>query len=79
MSRIHTSVVVDAHAYTRSDTPWILGEYVSKYGKLIHYLAGGGMKTFGRTIEQERVRRRQSRYLAWSGVLAVVWVLFYFL
>lgn len=78
MSRIHTSVVTDAHEYTRADSPWILDEYKSIYGKLIHYLSGGGMNTFGRTLKQERVRRRQIRFLVWSGVLAVVWALFYF-
>lgn len=79
MSRIHTSVVTDAHGYTRTDSPWILGEYKSIYGKLIHYLSGGGMNTFGRTVAQERVRRTHRRFLLWAGVLAVVWTVFYFI
>ena len=78
MSGIHTSVVTDAHEYTRSDSPWIIGEHQSIYGKLIHYLSGGGMMTFGRTARQELVRIRHRRFLAWSGALAVVWVVFYF-
>lgn len=78
MSGIHTSVVTSAHAYTRDDSPWILGEYESVYGKLIHYLSGGGMTTFGRTVAQEKVRRRQRRFLVWSTVIGLVWVFFYF-
>ena len=78
MSGIHTSIVTSAHDYTRSDSPWILDEYESIYGKLIHYLSGGGMTTFGRTAKQERVRRRHRRFLTWSGALALVWVIFYF-
>ena len=78
MSGIHTSVVTDAHGYTRTDSPWILSEHKSIYGKLIHYLSGGGMNTFGRTVAQERVRRTHRRFLIWAGVLAVVWTFFYF-
>ena len=78
MSGIHTSVVTAAHSYTRNDSPWILGEYKSIYGKLIHYLSGGGMTTFGRTVTQERVRRAHRRFLVWAAVLAVTWTFFYF-
>ncbi len=75
MSAIHTSVVADAHAYTRSRIPWELSEHRSVYGKLIKYLAGGGMGAFGRTVRQEEVRRRQRRFLAASAVLAGAWLL----
>ena len=51
--RITTSTVREAHPYTRSKSPWILGDHSSMYGKLIHYLSGGGMSTFGRTVRQE--------------------------
>jgi len=78
MSRIPTSIVTAAHEYTRSDTPWILGEYRSIYGKLIHYLSGGGGMSFGRTVAQERVRRRHRRFLVLSGTLAFMWAVFYF-
>ena len=74
MASIHTTVVTDAHAYTRSDSPWILGEHRSVYGKLIHYLAGGGMEAFGRTVRQEEARRRQMRFLAAAAVLAAGWL-----
>ena len=76
MSAIHTTVVTDAHAYTPSNSPWILGEHRSVYGKLIHYLAGGGMEAFGRTVRQEEVRRCQIRFLTAAAALAVAWLLF---
>lgn len=79
MRKIHTSVVTDAHGYTREDSPWIIGEYESVYGKLIHYLSGGGMRTFGRTVSQEKARRCHMRFLSVAAVLAVVWLLFYFI
>lgn len=44
------------------------------YGKLIHYLAGGGMEAFGRTVRQEEVLRRQRRFLSVAGLLAVGWL-----
>ena len=44
MSGIHTSILTHAHSYTRSKTPWRLDEHKSVYGKLIHYLSGGGMQ-----------------------------------
>ena len=76
MSAIHTSVVTDAHAYTRSRCPWIMSEHRSVYGKLMHYIAGGGMVAFGRTVRQEEVRRRRIRFLAGSSVVAALWLLF---
>lgn len=75
MSAIHTSVVTHAHAYTRSRTPWIIPVHRSVCGKLIHYLAGGGIEAFGRTVRQEEVRRRQTRFLAASAAVAVGWLL----
>ena len=77
MGAIHTSVVTDAHAYTRSRCPWIMAEHSSVYGKLIHYIAGGGMVAFGRTVRQEEVRRRRTRFLVGSSVVAVLWLLFF--
>ena len=44
MSGIHTNILTHAHSYTRSKTPWRLDEHKSVYGKLIHYLSGGGMQ-----------------------------------
>ena len=74
MSAVHTTLVTDAHEYTRERSPWIMDEHKSVYGKLIHYLAGGGMRTFGRTVSQEIVRRRQTRFLVWFAVLAALWL-----
>ena len=76
MSGIHTSVVTDAHAYTRSQCPWIMADNVSVYGRLMHYIAGGGMVAFGRTVKQEEVRRRRIRFLSGASVVGVVWLLF---
>ena len=75
MGRISTEIVGDAHAYTRSDVPWSISTAKSARGKLIDYISGGGMRTFGRTVRQDEVRRRQLRFLAVAAVLAAVWVL----
>ena len=74
MSGIHTEVVSAAHAYTRSDVPWILDQHESAHGKLIHYLSGGGMRTFGRTVKQEEARRRHRRFLIEFSVLVAIWL-----
>lgn len=45
------------------------------YGwKLFHYISGGGMSTFGRTLRQEIRSRRQSRFLIVAAALVVVWL-----
>ena len=75
MGRISTEIVGDAHAYTRSDVPWSISTAKSARGKLIDYISGGGMRTFGRTVRQDEVRRRQLRFLAVAAVLAAVWFL----
>lgn len=84
MSGIHTSVVGDAHAYTRSKVPWSLETYRDAHGetsdgvrfgwRLFHYIAGGGMRTFGRTVQQEERDRRQSRFLAALALAALAWL-----
>lgn len=76
MAAIHTTVVGDAHAYTRSRSPWIMSEHHSVYGRLIHYLAGGGMGAFGRTVRQEEVLMRRRRFLAGAAAVAAVWLAF---
>ena len=78
MSGVHTELVTDAHGYTRAHLPWIMEEHKSVYGKLIHYLSGGGMRTFGRTVSQEIVRRRQRRFLVFASVMGGLWLIFYF-
>jgi len=76
MSKIHTSLVSPAHAYTTSSTPWILGVHKSAYGKLIHYISGGGMQTFGRTVRQEEISLRQRRFIALSILNVILWICF---
>ena len=73
---VHTSIVGDAHAYTRSNTPWILSEAGTPTRKLIRYISGGGMRAFGRTVRQEEVRRRQAVFLSCAAVLAGLWLVF---
>ena len=79
MPKLPTSVVRDKHPYTRSQTPWIMGEHKSVYGKLIHYLSGGGMSTFGRTVRQEEARSRRRRFFIACSLIAAAWfILFLF-
>ena len=85
MSAIHTSIAGSLHSYTRSHTPWLFdenreakGETSSgkKFGwRLFHYIAGGGMRTFGRSVQQEEADAKRNRFLLWSGVFAVIWFL----
>lgn len=75
MARVHTEIIGDAHAYTRSDVPWAMSTTKTPHGRLVNYISGGGMRIFGRTVRQEEVRRRQLRFLAASAALAVFWIL----
>ena len=75
MGRVSTEIVGDAHAYTRSDVPWSISTAKTSRSRLINYISGGGMRTFGRTVRQEEVRRKQLRFLAVSAVFSVVWFL----
>ena len=76
MKSVKTRFVESAHAYTRSDVPWNLSVGETAYAKMISYLSGGGMKTFGRTVRQEEVRRRQQRFLTVFAVLTTLWLVF---
>ncbi len=83
MRDIHTAIVTDAHAYTRSKEPWRLEVYREakgetstgkKFGwRLFHYISGGGMRTFGRTVLQEERDARRTRFLVAAGVLGALW------
>ena len=87
MGGIHISVVGDAHEYTRSSVPWTLdenreakGETTTgkKFGwRLFHYISGGGMKSFGRTVAQEEADARRGRFIAASAALAAAWLYFW--
>ena len=74
MGKIHTEIIGDAHAYTRSDVPWSITDSRTAYDRMISYISGGGMRVFGRTVRQEEVKRRQLRFLVVFGVLALVWL-----
>lgn len=74
---VHLTALDAQHAYTRSHTPWILADYRGAYGKLLHYISGGGMSTFGRTVHQEEARFRQRRFLFIAAILGVLWLVFY--
>ena len=75
MERVHTEIIGDAHAYTRSDVPWAMSISRTAQERLMNYISGGGMRIFGRTVRQEEVRRRHLRFLAVSAVLAGLWLL----
>jgi len=77
MSAVHTSIVTPAHGYTRTKTPWILDSESDEGGRLAHYLSGGGMRTFGRTLQQELARIRHRRFWVVASVLAALWLVFY--
>lgn len=77
MARVHTSVVGHEHEYTRSDSPWVITEGKSAYAKMINYISGGGMGTFGRTVRQEESRRRQGRFLLVASLLIGLWMFFW--
>ena len=68
---LHTAVVIDAHAYTRSKTPWLLE---SCREKLFRYLSGGGLCAFGRTVRQEESDAKRDRFLAAAAVAGVAWL-----
>ena len=89
MKCVHTTIVRPAHGYTRSSTPWLLdanlaakGETTTglKFGwKLFHYISGGCMRVFGRTVEQEEADARQNRFLWAMGAVFALWLAFYFI
>lgn len=84
MSGVHTHLVETAHAYTRSSVPWTAEENREASGrtsqgkvfgwKLFHYLSGGGMRSFGRTVAQDEHDRRQNRFLIAALVFFALWL-----
>lgn len=83
--RIRTQLIEPAHGYTQSSQPWRLDENRAAFGatskgkkygwRLFHYLSGGGMRAFGRTIQQEERNSRQSRFLWGCLIVAIGWLL----
>lgn len=84
MTRISASMFTDARAYTRSKAPWVMdgyrpGEIETASGlrfgrKLLHYISGGGMRSFGRSVEQEERDIKRRRFLSLAAVLAAAWL-----
>ena len=87
MSRIPTSIVEDAHAYTKSKTPWRIDACVDGEDgdraaekprrRLLRYISGGGLRAFGRTMLQDEADMKRSRFLVACGVLGAVWLYFW--
>ena len=71
--------VTAAHGYTREDVPWDLSEYRTDNGKLVQYLSGGGMRTFGRTVAQQKAQIRHRRFYVIAVIFFTLWTLLYFL
>ena len=68
---MRTALLREAHAYTKSDTPWL----VETYGKkLFRYLSGGGMGALGRSVQQEEADARARKFLTAAAVLGVIWL-----
>lgn len=88
MAALRTALVKRRHAYTSADVPWSMDMDTSKdgaeagadpsRGRLFLYLAGGGMRAFGRPSGRMLQVRRQERFLWIVGVLAVFWLVFSF-
>jgi hypothetical protein len=84
--RLPTSFVSDRHAYTRSRVPWRIDETKDdgaltaegrKNGwRLFHYLSGGGLRAFGRSVQQEEADVKRTRFLVTAGVLGLIWLVF---
>ncbi len=84
--RLPTSTVRTEHEYTRSSIPWQLDAYEDEpdgkttgrqFGRrLFHYISGGGLRGYGRTVEHEEANQRRTRFLIASGIIGVAWVWF---
>ena len=78
MSEIITAEVIKpAHGYTREDSPWIIEGPDAFRCRLVRFLAGGGMHTFGRTISQEMARAKHRRFMFVVAAIAVCWLVLY--
>ena len=83
--KISPSVFDATGEFARSKMPWRIDalEEVASGGatasrphwKLFHYLSGGGMKVFGRTIKQQEADFKRTRFLIGAGVFALIWLL----
>ncbi len=86
MGRITPEMLRASHAYTKSKAPWRIdtckddadGQYRGgRFGKrLFHYLSGGGMRIFGRTVRQEEAEIKRTRFLFFAAALGAAWLYF---
>lgn len=84
MSAARVTFLKRKRDYTHAKIPWNLEEYTEAHGetstgikfgwKLFHYISGGGMRTFGRTVRQDEIAYRQRRFLVVAALIALVWV-----
>ena len=74
---IPTSMVEPAHGYTREKSPWIIDAPGTFGSRLVRYLAGGGLHTFGRTISQEMAHAKHRRFLLVAAAIAACWLALY--
>lgn len=87
MAAVRTSLVTKDHAWTGEDVPWNLdtdempdpgapeSERVRR--RLFRYLSGGGLSACGSSSALALACRRQGRFLAFAGFLAVLWIIFW--
>ncbi|MCQ2367748.1 MAG: hypothetical protein MJ109_01895 [Kiritimatiellae bacterium] len=75
MSSIHTSVLRESHPYTRRKVPWKLDAFPGM--RLFHYIAGGGSRQFGRSVDQDEREYRQGRFLIKVAIFSILWLWFY--
>lgn len=77
---VHTSLSESVHQYTSVEAPWNIDVQAKpEEGRLGHYLSGGGIPAFGRTIRQELARMKHARFLTKALVLGLIWLLLYFI
>ncbi len=84
---VKLSIFMPSSRSGRSNAPWRLDAYKKargetsrgvKFGwRLFHYLSGGGMKAFGRTLAQEEADWKRTRFLAGVAVFAAIWLFFW--
>ena len=87
MAAVRTSLVKRDHAWTGADVPWRLdtesapppdaSEAMREHWRLFHLLSGGGLSACGSSSARALVDRRQGRFLACAGILAVLWIIFW--
>ena len=88
MCTLPADLVRAEHAYTSSKVPWRMDADVIQEGenvtdetaatrRLFHYLSGGGLRNFGRTVLQEERDIRQRRFLKIAAAAGVSWLILF--